>query len=74
MQNVAPLAPEINPANRRPELGAVADLPVGFDPARHRIIATHFYGWPPIGVVTDEITSALQFRHQAKRQYARRLG
>ena len=54
--------------------GALAELPLGLDPARHRIIATHFYNWRPIGGVADDDGGDLRSRCQAKRQYAEGLG
>ena len=35
-------------------------LPPGLDPARHPIIATHFYGWRPVGEIVAEVVMRLR--------------
>lgn len=56
-----------------PASDVVADLPPNLDPARCPIIATHFYGWRPVGDVAAVIVSDLRSGFQAKHQYAERL-
>lgn len=58
MRSITPRQPEINPATRRPEIGNAAELPAGLDPARHRIIAIHFFGWRSVGVASKAATDA----------------
>ena len=43
---------ELKPVGRsRPENGDIAELPVGLDPAHHRIILAHWFG--QVGMVAD---------------------
>ena len=58
MQDIPSPTPEINPTTRRPELGAVADLPVGFDPAAFPILSQHWFGKCPASVAALNIANA----------------
>lgn len=57
MSNVTPFSPDFNHA--RPELGVDVEIPPTLDPARYPIIAEHFFGWRPVGVVAAQIVQAL---------------
>ena len=74
MANVNPQQPEIKHHPQGGELSDIGQLPFGLDPKRFPIIAEHFFGWCPVGVVAAEIVNDLRFRRQAKRQHARWLG
>ena len=72
MQNLILRKPDCNPFGQiGPEIGDVVELPPGLDPARYRIIAEHFYGWCPVGVVAAQIVADLQFRRKIKRLVAK---
>lgn len=49
-------------------------LPVGLDPQQSPIIATHFYGWCPVGDIAAEIVQDLAFRRTVKRQHVEEFG
>ena len=60
MLHITSFAPDCNPrATQEPEIGDVAELPPALDPARYPIIAEHFYGWRPVGMVAAQIVQAL---------------
>ena len=71
MSNVAPEPPEIKYATQGPEIGGAVDLPLDFDPRRLPTIATHFFGWRPVGAVAAEVVQDLIFRRKIKRLVAK---
>ena len=74
MQNIATRAAERNPIAPAPDVGDVADLPVGFDPACHPIIATHFYGWRPVAIVAAQVVQDFAFRRSCALAGERPIG
>ncbi len=60
MQNIATSAVERKACSQGPDLGRIAELPVGFDPQRFPIIAQHFFGWRPIGEIAAEVVMRLR--------------
>ena len=48
-----------------------AEFPEGLDPVRHRIIATHVFGWRPVGVVAAQVVQDLAFRRKVQRLHAK---
>ena len=52
----------------------IAELPVGLDPRRLPIIATHFFGWRPVGDVVAQMVQDLTFRHKVRGATMRQYG
>lgn len=72
MDNVNALAIDCNRlGSDRPEIGVAVALPANLDPARCPIIAEHFFGWRPVGVVAAQIVQDLTFRRKVKRLVAK---
>ena len=60
MPNVTLHSPDCNYLGQdRAEIGDDAELPPGFHPERYPIIAEHFFGWRPVGVVAAQIVQDL---------------
>ena len=55
----------------RPEIGINAGLPPGLDPSRHRIIATHVFGWRQYNVTSAQIVQDVIFRRKIRRLVAK---
>lgn len=53
------------------EIDTPAEFPEGLDPVRHRIIATHVFGWQPVGVVAAQVVQDLTFRCKVRRLVAK---
>ena len=52
-----PQPPEIRPAPQRDGIGDVAELPLGLDPERHRMILQHWFGKRPASVAPLDATN-----------------
>ncbi len=66
MHNLISPLPECKPADQSgPENGDIAEIPVGLDPERHRIILKHWFGWRPVGAVVADVVQDLAFRREA---------
>ena len=48
-----------------------SDIPPGLDPQRSPIIAQHWFGWRPVGVVAAQVLQDLTFRRKVKRLVAK---
>ena len=60
MDNIIHLPSEDNPrVETSPEIGDVAEIPVGFDPDRFPIIARHWYGVSPAAVCVETVAQAV---------------
>ena len=57
MRHVNPQQPEIKYHPQGGGAGGGGDdaLPANLDPVRHRIVATHFFGWQPVGEVAARL-------------------
>ncbi len=68
MFRIIPRPVNVNPrATHGPELGNVAELPVGFDPQRFPIISRHVFGIDPthgIGRAAAALVADLRFRNK----------
>ena len=67
MPDIATCAVERKPIAPAPDVGDVADLPVGFDPRRFPIISRHVFGIDPthaIGRAAAALVADLRFRNK----------
>ena len=67
MPYIAPLASERKYPAPAPDVGDVADLPVGFEPRRYPIISRHVFGIDPahaIGRAAAALVADLRFRNK----------
>ncbi len=73
MGHLNPQQPEIKHHPQGGGDAVVGDdaLPLNLDPARCPIIAAHFYGWRPVGVVAAQIVQDLKYRRKVKRLVAK---
>ena len=53
------------------DAGTHAELPLGFDPERWPIIATHFFGWRSVGNIAAQIVQDIEFRRKAQLLHAK---